>query len=106
MRPPLQVAMLAAELKARGRPPYNTGECESALTDNQGAAVSGCGLASQLLLPRWRNGRRGGLKIRFPQGSGGSNPFLGTSLSCGAQPIRPCFSSPQPRLAALSLHVV
>ena len=30
--------------------------------------------------PRWRNGRRGGLKIRFPQGSGGSNPFLGTSL--------------------------
>ena len=30
--------------------------------------------------PRWRNGRRGGLKIRFPQGSGGSNPFLGTIL--------------------------
>ncbi len=29
--------------------------------------------------PRWRNGRRGGLKIRFPLGSGGSNPFLGTS---------------------------
>ena len=28
--------------------------------------------------PRWRNGRRCGLKIRFPQGSGGSNPFLGT----------------------------
>ena len=29
-------------------------------------------------VPRWRNGRRGGLKIRFPQGSGGSSPFLGT----------------------------
>ena len=32
-------------------------------------------------MPRWRNGRRGGLKIRFPQGSGGSSPFLGTPYS-------------------------
>ncbi len=31
-------------------------------------------------MPRWRNGRRSGLKIRFPYGSGGSNPFLGTTL--------------------------
>ena len=31
-------------------------------------------------MPRWRNGRRSGLKIRFPYGSGGSNPFLGTTF--------------------------
>ena len=29
--------------------------------------------------PKWRNGRRGGLKIRFPQGSVGSNPTFGTA---------------------------
>ena len=29
-------------------------------------------------MPRWRNGRRGGLKIRFSRESGGSSPFLGT----------------------------
>jgi hypothetical protein len=29
--------------------------------------------------PRWRNGRRGGLKIRFPQGSVGSSPSLGST---------------------------
>ena len=28
-------------------------------------------------MPGWRNGRRGGLKIRFSQGSVGSNPSLG-----------------------------
>gem|GEM_PF-5460616 len=28
-------------------------------------------------MPRWRNGRRGGLKIRFPEGSVGSSPSLG-----------------------------
>jgi len=32
-------------------------------------------------VPRWRNGRRGGLKIRFLQGSVGSSPSLGTSQS-------------------------
>ena len=31
-------------------------------------------------MPRWRNGRRCGLKIRFPQGSVGSNPALGTTF--------------------------
>ena len=30
-------------------------------------------------MPGWRNGRRCGLKIRFPQGSVGSNPTLGTN---------------------------
>ena len=29
--------------------------------------------------PRWRNGRRGRLKICFPRGSGGSIPSLGTA---------------------------
>ena len=29
--------------------------------------------------PRWRNGRRGGLKIRYPCGCVGSNPSLGTT---------------------------
>jgi hypothetical protein len=29
-------------------------------------------------VPRWRNGRRGGLKIRFLQGSVGSSPSLGS----------------------------
>ena len=28
--------------------------------------------------PEWRNGRRGGLKIRYPQGCEGSTPFSGT----------------------------
>ena len=31
--------------------------------------------------PRWRNGRRGGLKIRYPNGCVGSNPSLGTTFS-------------------------
>ena len=31
-------------------------------------------------LPEWRNGRRGGLKIRCPEGRVGSNPTLGTSI--------------------------
>jgi hypothetical protein len=31
--------------------------------------------------PRWRNGRRGGLKIRFLQGSVGSSPSLGSKLA-------------------------
>ena len=39
-------------------------------------------------LPRWRNGRRGGLKIRFPRGSGGSNPFLGTNINPVTMRIR------------------
>ncbi len=29
--------------------------------------------------PEWRNGRRGGLKIRWPQGRVGSTPSSGTS---------------------------
>ena len=29
-------------------------------------------------MPRWRKGRRGGLKIRSPQGGVGSIPTLGT----------------------------
>ncbi len=29
-------------------------------------------------------GRRGGFKIRFPQGSGGSSPFSGTTFSGSA----------------------
>jgi hypothetical protein len=32
-------------------------------------------------VPRWRNGRRGGLKIRFPQGSVGSSPSLGSKIT-------------------------
>ena len=35
--------------------------------------------------PRWRNGRRGRLKICFPQGSGGSIPSLGTGVRCGVE---------------------
>ena len=31
-------------------------------------------------MPEWRNGRRGGLKIRCPEGRVGSNPTLGTSI--------------------------
>ena len=31
--------------------------------------------------PVWRNGRRDGLKIRSPQGGGGSSPSTGTTLS-------------------------
>jgi hypothetical protein len=33
-----------------------------------------------LSLPEWRNGRRGGLKIRCPQGRVGSTPSSGTNL--------------------------
>jgi hypothetical protein len=29
--------------------------------------------------PKWRNGRRGGFKIRYPQGFVGSSPTFGTS---------------------------
>ena len=32
-------------------------------------------------MPGWRNGRRGGLKIRYPRGCGGSSPFPGTTFS-------------------------
>ena len=32
-------------------------------------------------VPRWRNGRRGGLKIRYPRGCVGSSPSLGTTVS-------------------------
>jgi hypothetical protein len=42
-------------------------------------------------MPRWRNGRRGGLKIRFPLGSVGSSPSLGTILLRSTYYI-PCFS--------------
>ena len=31
--------------------------------------------------PGWRNGRRGGLKIRYSNGCVGSNPAPGTSIS-------------------------
>ncbi len=34
-------------------------------------------------VPRWRNGRRGGLKIRYPTGCVGSNPTLGTNFRHG-----------------------
>src|SRR4051812_7900052 len=37
-------------------------------------ASRGATLPSQLSRPGWRNGRRGGLKIRCPQGCGGSSP--------------------------------
>ena len=37
-------------------------------------------LAASSALPRWRNGRRGGLKIRSPQGGVGSSPSLGTKV--------------------------
>src|SRR5215469_13965500 len=30
--------------------------------------------------PEWRNGRRGGLKIRWPQGCVGSTPSSGTTI--------------------------
>ncbi len=40
-----------------------------------------CPPSTMKKVPRWRNGRRGGLKIRFLQGSVGSSPSLG---------IRPC----------------
>ena len=32
------------------------------------------------MLPGWRNGRRNGLKIRFPLGSEGSTPSPGTII--------------------------
>ena len=35
-----------------------------------------------LFLPEWRNGRRGGLKIRCPQGRVGSTPSSGTLPFC------------------------
>ncbi len=35
-----------------------------------------------LFLPEWRNGRRGGLKIRCPQGRVGSTPSSGTLAFC------------------------
>ena len=38
--------------------------------------------ARVLRVPAWRNGRRGGLKIHFSQGSGGSSPSAGTIFSC------------------------
>ena len=34
---------------------------------------------NKLEKPGWRNGRRGGLKIRYPQGCVGSSPSPGTS---------------------------
>ena len=34
-----------------------------------------------LFLPEWRNGRRGGLKIRCPQGRVGSTPSSGTTAT-------------------------
>jgi hypothetical protein len=36
---------------------------------------------SPIIRPRWRNGRRGGLKIRFLQRSVGSSPSLGSNQS-------------------------
>lgn len=37
-------------------------------------------------MPTWRNGRRGGLKIRWGQPHGGSTPLVGTKLSAQALP--------------------
>lgn len=36
-------------------------------------------LKQLLHVPEWRNGRRGGFKIRYPQGCGGSSPSFGIS---------------------------
>ncbi len=46
----------------------------------QGSAkplFSGSNPLAALTVPRWRNGRRGGLKIRSPKGGVGSSPSLG-----------------------------
>src|ERR1019366_6555628 len=52
------------------------------------------------LVPRWRNGRRSGLKIHRAQAHGGSSPPLGTNLSCGNEtrlPTRTTFAEPETR---------
>ena len=41
------------------------------------------GVVIENTLPGWRNGRRGGFKIRCPQGHGGSSPPLGTKYFNG-----------------------
>lgn len=45
-------------------------------------------ISAPLLLPGWRNGRRSGLKIRWPYGREGSNPSLGTKVQSVADGLR------------------
>ena len=57
---------------------------QSPVTSQQSSsALSARGARAMLKVarPEWRNGRRGGLKIRWPQGCVGSTPSSGTSFS-------------------------
>jgi hypothetical protein len=44
--------------------------------------------------PEWRNGRRGGLKIRCPQGRVGSSPTFGILENKGFAIVRPLVVTP------------
>ena len=53
---------------------------------------------SDIHQPKWRNGRRAGLKIRFTQVSVGSSPTFGNARSRGRTYLRVRFSGPSPIL--------
>ena len=46
-------------------------------------SVTGAHAMLKQAMPEWRNGRRGGLKIRWPQGCVGSTPSSGTNFPEG-----------------------
>jgi micrococcal nuclease len=69
-----------------GTPPGNTSpilvQCDPVMT--RAAKIPKSKAATRLqrhrnVLPKWRNGRRAGLKIRSPQGGVGSSPTFGTN---------------------------
>ena len=58
-------------------PPPGDGGCSSTELMSQ-SVVDSAIMAGPTAEPGWRNGRRGGLKIRCPQGRVGSSPTPGT----------------------------
>src|SRR5450432_2583243 len=57
-------------------------DCSARARGHETLAFGGLfGRYSGTPMPGWRNGRRFGLKIRFPQGSVGSSPAPGTNLN-------------------------
>src|SRR3954451_20308490 len=90
--PPPQAAMARAattktpdtmgSLRING-PQYGCTAVRAGLCHATAEPAAGDRLArSYRLVPKWRNGRRGGLKIRGPQGRPSSNLGFGTTTSC------------------------
>ena len=63
--------------------------CTLSVPKNPGKAkIPGVGPNRPRTPPKWRNGRRAGLKILCPQGRVGSTPTFGTSTLCGRRRFR------------------